>query len=982
MRPIHLRFVGATELPKSLSDFDVEQSFRISSTDVAAIRERFRTDRRLGAALQLVVVRATGRSLDRTSSVPRALLRSLCSAFGLTETAIASLKAIYERVATLYEHQRWTREFAGITEADDATMAALGEALEDLAGTAASVDELVQEAELWLFGRQHLLPADRALRDLARKAFAFVEAGALETVHSEVPVDVQRKVLASVYSSRRGRTGGTVLEWLKVPVGRHSPSSITEVTEKISYLKELGADQWSLSSISSVRLRAYGQAIVNRPPSESKRRAEGSQILEMTCFLRCTLLDLTDTLMYMTGRRVNDLVRHASSRVIAKQARGAIEYRQQRENMRRIIHDDARSAEDRITALKELLPKDGSSPPNSHAALVRQALADDATRVTALLHAFSDLDLKGHADQRPMQQVVALRDLTGQGAQELPAGFDVGIAEPVWHELLSDPDRKKAFAALKASAMLAVRKGLRGGRLWVDHSWEFRNREDLLIPSAQWKQERQRLISALSLTSDPEKFLARLHAHLDVGLRALSEAVAAGKLEIDGDGLVRLRKLEALPEDAVIQRSKEAMFSMIGRAQFGDMIVEIDANTGFSEILLGRRAKSSQELVACYAALLAHGTENDAKGVAAMIPGIEVAHISAAMRSLEALGRLRKANERVVEFQRKNAIADLWGSGDKASADMMALDASRHLYNARVDPRRRTFAVGLYTHVLGSYGVIYDQPIVHNERQGPAAVEGVEQYKVRAADESMRLSLLAVDTHGYTYVAMTVAKLLGFDLCPQLRDLAERRLYLPRAIDLPENLERIAVTNVSEPAITKGWDELLRLIASIRGGRVSPKSALERLGSAARGDPMHKAADQLGRLLRTLFLCDYFSNDEFRREIHTLLNRGESVHQLQRAIYYGRLAAERGRRRDEIRAISGSHALLTNIVIAWNTMKMQAVVDRWRKEKHPIEDAWIRRMGPVHFGNVNFRGLISFGVERYADALLQKPAGARRDAAG
>lgn len=64
MRPIHLRFVGATELPRSLSDFDVEQSFRLSQADVSAIRERFRADRRLGVALQLVVLRATGRPLN------------------------------------------------------------------------------------------------------------------------------------------------------------------------------------------------------------------------------------------------------------------------------------------------------------------------------------------------------------------------------------------------------------------------------------------------------------------------------------------------------------------------------------------------------------------------------------------------------------------------------------------------------------------------------------------------------------------------------------------------------------------------------------------------------------------------------------------------------------------------------------------------------------------------------------------------------
>ena len=123
-------------------------------------------------------------------------------------------------------------------------MTGVGQALESLATTAASVDELVQEAELWLFGRHRLLPADRVLRDLARKAFASIEVAALEAINSEIPAHKQAKVLAAVHSSRRGRVGGTVLEWLKVPAGKHSPTSITEVTDKISYLKELGVDTW------------------------------------------------------------------------------------------------------------------------------------------------------------------------------------------------------------------------------------------------------------------------------------------------------------------------------------------------------------------------------------------------------------------------------------------------------------------------------------------------------------------------------------------------------------------------------------------------------------------------------------------------------------------------------------------------------------------------------------------------------------------
>jgi TnpA family transposase len=385
-------------------------------------------------------------------------------------------------------------------------------------------------------------------------------------------------------------------------------------------------------------------------------------------------------------------------------------------------------------------------------------------------------------------------------------------------------------------------------------------------------------------------------------------------------------------------------------------------------------------LVAGYGALLAHGTENDAKGVAAMVPGLEVSHISAAMRAMEAPGRLRRANECIVEFQQSQPIAQHWGSGEKASADAMSVDTSRHLFTSRLDPRRKGPAMGLYTHHLDSYGLFYDQPVVLNDRQAAAAVHGVHAHNAARGEDRVRLSLLAVDTHGYTNAAMAVAKLLGFDLCVRLRNLAERMLYLPSSISLPEPLDRLRTGRVSERMIAAGWDDLLRLIVSIRSGRLSAKEALQRLGSAAQGDKLHAAADELGKLLRTVFLCDYFSKPDFRRELHTLLNRGESAHQLQRAVYHGRIAAGRGRRYAEMRAISGAHALLTNVVIAWNTMKMQEVVDRWRAQKHPIQDSWLRRMGPVHFGHINFKGTITFNVDEFLDALVQRPARRRATA--
>jgi TnpA family transposase len=82
----------------------------------------------------------------------------------------------------------------------------------------------------------------------------------------------------------------------------------------------------------------------------------------------------------------------------------------------------------------------------------------------------------------------------------------------------------------------------------------------------------------------------------------------------------------------------------------------------------------------------------------------------------------------------------------------------------------------------------------------------------------------------------------------------------------PAGLTAVVANEVSIKAIRNSWDGLLHVVASIHAGRVCAIVALQRFGSAAQGDPVHRAADHLGKLLRTLFLCDYFSNVEFRRE--------------------------------------------------------------------------------------------------------------------
>ena len=88
------------------------------------------------------------------------------------------------------------------------------------------------------------------------------------------------------------------------------------------------------------------------------------------------------------------------------------------------------------------------------------------------------------------------------------------------------------------------------------------------------------------------------------------------------------------------------------------------------------------------------------------------------------------------------------------------------------------------------WGIFHAQPIVLNERQAGAAIEGVIR------QERIETSQLAVDTHGFTDFAMALSRLLGFDLCPRLKELKQRHLFVPRGTRIPREIAAVCQASV------------------------------------------------------------------------------------------------------------------------------------------------------------------------------------------
>ena len=93
--------------PRDISDFEMKAFFTFDGAERDAINAR-RGDshKKLGLALHIGFLRMSGRLLGAFRVIPVALWRHLGNELGIAAPEVASLRAMYERGRTLFDHQQ------------------------------------------------------------------------------------------------------------------------------------------------------------------------------------------------------------------------------------------------------------------------------------------------------------------------------------------------------------------------------------------------------------------------------------------------------------------------------------------------------------------------------------------------------------------------------------------------------------------------------------------------------------------------------------------------------------------------------------------------------------------------------------------------------------------------------------------------------------------------------------------------------------
>ncbi len=153
---------------------------------------------------------------------------------------------------------------------------------------------------------------------------------------------------------------------------------------------------------------------------------------------------------------------------------------------------------------------------------------------------------------------------------------------------------------------------------------------------------------------------------------------------------------------------------------------------------------------------------------------------------------------------------------------------------------------------------------------------------------------------------------------------------------------------------------MIRTAGSLKLGKVQASVLVRSLLKSERPSGLTQAIIEVGRINKTLYLLNYIDDEDYRRRILTQLNRGESRHAVARAICHGQKGEIRKRYTDGQEDQLGALGLVTNAVVLWNTIYMQAALDHLRAQGETLNDEDIARLSPLCHGHINMLGHYSF----------------------
>lgn len=309
--------------------------------------------------------------------------------------------------------------------------------------------------------------------------------------------------------------------------------------------------------------------------------------------------------------------------------------------------------------------------------------------------------------------------------------------------------------------------------------------------------------------------------------------------------------------------------------------------------------------------------------------------------------RLNRAINEVINLYKKFQLPSHWGKGDSASADGTHWSTYQKNLFSQYHLRYGAYGGVGYYHVSDTYIALFSHFIPCGVYEAVYILDGLIKN-----ESDIQPHIIHGDTHAQSTVVFGLAYMLGIKLMPRIRRIKDLTFFRPDKTTDFTHIQDLFSESINWKLIEKHLPDMLRVILSIKKGKITPSTILRRLGSHSRKNKLYFAFRELGRAVRTSFLLDNIHDVELRKLIFAATNKSEEFNQFVDWVAFANKVIPENLKHEQSKIIKYNH-LLANMIMLYNVDQMTKVFNQLAQEGFPIGPKILKAFAPYRNGHIN-----------------------------
>jgi TnpA family transposase len=961
---------------------DLTKYFHLDDTDHALIAQKRGKHNRVGFAVQLGTVRYLGTFLVDPLDVPTPVLLTMAK-----QLRIESLDGVlaYSTGEQRWQHAAEIRAAYGYIDITERQVGfRLTRWLYALCWTGTDRPSILFErAVIWLVTHKVLLPGCSTLERFVARLRSRVEERFWRSLGHGVE-EAQQEQLENLLKVPIGSRTSS-FEHLRTGPVMVSSLSLVKALRRLQSVRELGIKLPTVVRIPATRIAALARFAGTAKVSAILRLPNPRRLATLVAFVHCLEATAQDDALEVFETLLRELFgdaikadKKARQRTMKDLDQAALTLA----NACQMVLDDNLPDAELRSQLFEKIPRD----------MLTRALVDVKTLIRPANNVyFQELDAKYRTVRRFLPTLITQIHFGANTAgKALVVALDwlrvnIVLKKPgkdppseiigkSWQRHVQLDDGTYNFHAYTFCVLDGLQTALKLRDVFVTPSWRYADPRAGLLNGAEWDTARPIICRTLGLSATPEPTLNALASELDLTYRAvaarLSDNPAVRFETIRGKQEMVLSPLDKMDEPASLVTLRVKVASMLPRVDLPELIIEVAARTGFTDAFTHvseRMARASDLDISLCAVLLSEACNTGLEPLSRSdVPALKRDRLSWVDQNYIRDETLTAANAMLVTAQSRVPLVNLWGGGEVASADGMRFVVPVRTVHAGPNPKYFGIGRGVtwYNLLSDQFSGLNDITVPGTQRDSLILLAVVLEQQT-----NLLPTQFMTDTGAYSDVIFGLFRLLGYRFSPRIADIGGTRFW---RIDQQADyglLNDISSHHLSIQKIVPHWDDILRLIGSLKLGRVSAAGIMRTLQVGDRPTRLAQAIAEFGRIDKTLHTLTYIDDEAKRRSTLIQLNRGEGRHSVARALFHGKRGELRQHYREGQEDQLGALGLVLNMIVLWNTIYMEAALNQLRRVGYPVRDEDASRLSPLLHPHINMLG--RYGSFSLPDAVAK-----------